>query len=73
MIDLLLFLGISKFSKLITLDYQDGLGLMCMHTLFLNISNKYVLCNNPNTPLTYFYLGEHKSQHKGASTRHFLL
>jgi hypothetical protein len=46
-------LGISKFSKLITLDYQDRLNLMYLHTLFLNISTKYALCNKLNTPLTY--------------------
>jgi hypothetical protein len=49
-------LGISKFSKLITHDYQDRLNLMHLHTLFLNISNKYALCNKLNTPLTYLTL-----------------
>jgi hypothetical protein len=46
-------LEISKFPKLITLDYQDRLNLMYLHTLFLNISTKYALCNKLNTPLTY--------------------
>jgi hypothetical protein len=49
----LMVLGISKFPKLITLDFQDRLNLMHVHTIFLNISTKYVLCNNLNTPLTY--------------------
>jgi hypothetical protein len=49
----LMVLGISKFSKLITLDFQDRLNLMHVHTIFLNISTKYALCNNLNTPLTY--------------------
>jgi hypothetical protein len=26
---------------------------MYLHTIFLNISTKHVLCNNLNTPLTY--------------------
>jgi hypothetical protein len=38
-------LGISKFSKLITLDYQDRLNLMHLYTIFLNISIKYALYN----------------------------
>jgi hypothetical protein len=46
-------LGLSKFLKLITLDYQDRLNLMYLHTIFLNISTKYALCNKFNTPLTY--------------------
>jgi hypothetical protein len=46
-------LGISKFQKLITLDNQDRLNLMHLHTIFLNISTKYALCNKLNTPLTY--------------------
>jgi hypothetical protein len=46
-------LGISKFSKLITLDFQDRLNLMHLHTLFLNISTKYAFCNKLNTPLAY--------------------
>jgi hypothetical protein len=50
----LLILGTSKFPKLITLDYQDRLNLTHLHTIFLNISTKYDLCNNLNTPLTYF-------------------
>jgi hypothetical protein len=49
----LMVLGISKFPKLITLDFQDRLNLMHVHTIFLNISTKYVLYNNLNTPLTY--------------------
>jgi hypothetical protein len=49
----LMVLEISKFSKLITLDYQDRLNLMHLHTIFLNISTKYVLGNKINTPLTY--------------------
>jgi hypothetical protein len=49
----LMVLGISKFLKLITLDYQDRLNLMHLHIIFLNISTKYVLCNKLNTPLTY--------------------
>jgi hypothetical protein len=49
----LMALGLSKFSKLITLDYQDKLNLMHLHTIFLNISTKYALCNKFNTPLTY--------------------
>jgi hypothetical protein len=46
-------LGLSKFPKLIILDYQDRLNLMHLHTIFLNISTKYALCNKLNTPLTY--------------------
>jgi hypothetical protein len=46
-------LGLSKFPKIITLDYQDRLNLMHLHTIFLNISTKYALCNKLNTPLTY--------------------
>jgi hypothetical protein len=46
-------LGISKFPKLITLDYQDILNLMHLHAIFLNISTKYALGNKLNTPLTY--------------------
>jgi hypothetical protein len=46
-------LGLLKFPKLITLDYQDRLNLMHLHTIFLNISTKYALCNKLNTPLTY--------------------
>jgi hypothetical protein len=49
----LMVLEISKFSKLITLDYQDRLNLMHLHTIFLNISTKYVLGNKINTPLTH--------------------
>jgi hypothetical protein len=49
----LMVLGISKFLKLITLDYQDRLDLIHLHTIFLNISTKYALCNKLNTPLTY--------------------
>jgi hypothetical protein len=49
----LMVLGLSKFSKLITLDFQDRLNLMHLHTIFLNISTKYALCNKLNTPLTY--------------------
>jgi hypothetical protein len=49
----LMVLGISKFPKLITLDYQDRLNLMHLHTIFLNISTKYALCNKLNTPLAY--------------------
>jgi hypothetical protein len=45
----LMALGISKFPKLITLDYQDRLNLMHLHTIFLNISTKYALCNKLNT------------------------
>jgi hypothetical protein len=41
----LMVLGILKFSKLITLDYQDRLNLMHLHTIFLNITTKYALCN----------------------------
>jgi hypothetical protein len=48
-----MILGISKFPKLITLDYQYRLNLMYLHTIFLNISTKYALCNKFNTPLTY--------------------
>jgi hypothetical protein len=46
----LMVLGISKF---ITLNYQDRLNLMHLHTIFLNISTKYALCNKLNTRLTY--------------------
>jgi hypothetical protein len=46
-------LGISKFSKLITLDYQDRLNLMHLHTIFFNISTKYALGNKLNTHLAY--------------------
>jgi hypothetical protein len=49
----LMVFGISKFPKLITIVYQDRLNLMYLHIIFLNISTKYVLCNNLNTPLTY--------------------
>jgi hypothetical protein len=49
----LMVLGLSKFTKLITLDYQDRLNLTHLHTIFLNISTKYALCNKLNTPLTY--------------------
>jgi hypothetical protein len=49
----LMVLGLSKLSKLITLDFQDRLNLMQLHTIFLNISTKYVLCNKLNTPLAY--------------------
>jgi hypothetical protein len=49
----LMVLGISKFLKHITLDYQDRLNLMHLYTIFLNVSTKYVLCNKFNTPLTY--------------------
>jgi hypothetical protein len=49
----LMVLGISKFLKLITLDYQDKLNIMHLHTIFLNISTKYALCNKLNIPLTY--------------------
>jgi hypothetical protein len=45
--------GIPKFPNLITLDYQDKLNLMHLYSIFLNISTKYALCNNLNTPLTY--------------------
>jgi hypothetical protein len=48
-----MILGISKFPKLIALDYQDRLNLMHLHTIFLNISTKYGLCNKLNTPLAY--------------------
>jgi hypothetical protein len=37
--------------NLITLDPQDRLDLMCMHTKLLNILSKYVLCNNHVTPI----------------------
>jgi hypothetical protein len=49
----LMVLGISKFPKIITLDYQDRLNLMYLHTIFLNISTMYALCNKFNTPLAY--------------------
>jgi hypothetical protein len=49
----LMVFGISKFSKLITLNYQDKLNLLHLHTIFINISIKYALCNKLNTPLTY--------------------
>jgi hypothetical protein len=49
----LMLLGISKFPKLIILDYQDRLNLIHLHTIFLNISTKYALYNKLNTPLTY--------------------
>jgi hypothetical protein len=49
----LMVLGISKFLKLTTLDYQDGLNLIHLHTIFLNISTKYALCNKLNTALAY--------------------
>jgi hypothetical protein len=48
-----IFIGISKFLKLITLDYQDRLNLINLYTILLNISTKYALCNKLNTPLTY--------------------
>jgi hypothetical protein len=70
----LMILGISKFPKLITLDYQDRLNLMHLHTIFLNITTKYALCTNPNTPLTYSTSVSIKNpQYKGASPRHFSL
>jgi hypothetical protein len=37
--------------NLITLDSQDKLDLMCMHTILLNIFFKYALCNNHVTPI----------------------
>jgi hypothetical protein len=46
-------LGLSKFPKLITIDFQNRLNLMHLHTIFFNISTKYALCNKLNTPLTY--------------------
>jgi hypothetical protein len=49
----LMVLGLSKFPKLIILDFQGRLNLMHLHTIFLNISTKYALCNKLNTPLTY--------------------
>jgi hypothetical protein len=49
----LMVFGISKFTKLITLDYQGRLNVMHLHTIFLNISTKYALCNKFNTILTY--------------------
>jgi hypothetical protein len=36
-----------------TIDFQGRLNLMHLHTIFLNISTKYALCNKLNTPLTY--------------------
>jgi hypothetical protein len=49
----LLVLGILKFPKLITLEYQNILNLIHLHTILLNISTKYALCNKLNTSLTY--------------------
>jgi hypothetical protein len=37
--------------NLITLDSQDRLDLMCMHTILFNIFSKYALCNNHVTPI----------------------
>jgi hypothetical protein len=49
----LMVLRLSKFPKLITLDFQDRLNLMYLHTIFFNISTKYALCNKLNTHLAY--------------------
>jgi hypothetical protein len=49
----LMVLRLSKFPKLITLDYQDRLNSMHLHTIFLNISIKYALCNKLNVPFAY--------------------
>jgi hypothetical protein len=48
----LLVLGISKFPKRITLDYQDKPNLMHLHTIFLNTTTKYMQ-QKLNTPSTY--------------------
>jgi hypothetical protein len=49
----LMVLGLSKFPKPITIDFQDRLNLMHLHTIFHNISTKYALGNKLNTHLTY--------------------
>jgi hypothetical protein len=37
--------------NLITLDSQNRLDLMCMHTILLNIISEYALCNNHVIPI----------------------
>jgi hypothetical protein len=50
-----LFMGLQSFPNLITLDYQDMLDLVFIHTIFLNIFSMYVSHNNSDAPL---YLSE---------------